>query len=235
MLRAEGAPPTPPAPAPVGSSRGSRGSRAPAAKGAKPASSATVGSHAAPPAPPSCSHLLGSIHAEGIPLAARAAVGEQELAVWAALASSSSSGGGDGAAAAECAQLASFLTEQAFPAKSCPVEHARILLAAYQAGAGAVGRSDAQLLAHAAAVLEGSKQVRGRCLLLPGWHPVLYGCGKPDQNYLTLGGLRTAAGRLWSGGSGRQGARPAGAGCGTRAGGVERTCTAAAVACCRLY
>ncbi|GAB4818181.1 hypothetical protein N2152v2_005227 [Parachlorella kessleri] len=77
-------------------------------------------------APLRCSGILCSFREE-VPDTTRAAVAELELSAWATLATSTP------AATAECAHLGSFLLNTAFPVHDCPVEHARIMLAAYQA------------------------------------------------------------------------------------------------------
>lgn len=144
-------------PAPKG--KGTRAAKRPAARGKAAAatpSSTSSGSSEGSLVQRSCTGILASQYSAALPIAARAAVAEQELRTWAALASR----GDSAVAAAHCSQLCSFLLEQAFPSEECPVGHALVLLAAHEAGLPAGALAGPALLAQAASVLEGAAQVR---------------------------------------------------------------------------
>ena len=107
----------------------------------------------------SCSSILCS-YREQVPAATRAAVAEVELSAWAALATSSP------AVTAECARLGRFLLARAFPVQTYPAEHARILVAAYQACISLDELSGIELLARAVPLLGHPGQVGAQLIQL---------------------------------------------------------------------
>ena len=109
--------------------------------------------------PLSCSSILCS-YREQVPAATRAAVAEVELSAWAALATSSP------AVTAECARLGRFLLARAFPVQTYPAEHARILVAAYQACISLDELSGIELLARAVPLLGHPGQVGAQLIQL---------------------------------------------------------------------